>query len=489
MARTTPHAAAGTPLEASRRGLTPERVVLWVGLLGGLLLTFVTPPFQVPDEPAHFFHVYQIATGATLERGPGGAPGFEMPASLESLATLCLADVRFRTKVKLPPGTLGEAWRMPLAPERRGFVPAGDVSPYTPVPYVPAAAAVALGRLAAARPLILLYLARLANLAASLALVCLAVRRTPILPWLFVLLGLTPMAMFERASASADALTDAFALALVSLVLSLAVGGYRDPSHEGADDEPRTWRRRALGVLCVVVLLAGAKAVYFLLDGMVLLVPWSRLRSRRRALALWGGGAAAIVVGLGVTWVVARDYFSLGKLREGVVPAAQMRGVLGAPGHFLVLAAGDYFHHAKLYVVSFVGNLGWMDTPLPSVVVLLWLALLLLAAVTGGDPDVRFAGWQRGLAAAVAAASLLALSLSQYVSWTPLGAAYIEGLQGRYFLPLAPLLAVLLHNRAWAPAPATSAEPARWPWPACVYAGAAAAATVATLVRIWFRYH
>jgi Predicted membrane protein (DUF2142) len=52
--------------------LTPDRLVLALGLAGGLLLVFVTPPFQVPDEPAHFFRAYQVATGAGAEPGPGG---------------------------------------------------------------------------------------------------------------------------------------------------------------------------------------------------------------------------------------------------------------------------------------------------------------------------------------------------------------------------------------------------------------------------------
>jgi uncharacterized membrane protein len=52
--------------------------------------------------------------------------------------------------------------------------------------------------------------------------------------------------------------------------------------------------------------------------------------------------------------------------------------------------------------------------------------------------------WQRGILAAVIVASLLILSLSQYLIWTELGAGVIEGLQGRYFLPIAPLALLLV---------------------------------------------
>jgi hypothetical protein len=159
--------------------LTPDRLVLALGLAGGLLLVFVTPPFHVPDEPAHFFRAYQIATAAAAEPGPGGGIGYRLPASLRQLAELCTAGVAFNPAGRLSPGLLAAAWRLPLAPERRVFMPAGSLTLYTPVPYLPAAAAVAAGRWLALRPLALLYLARLGNLTAALAVSWTAVRIAP----------------------------------------------------------------------------------------------------------------------------------------------------------------------------------------------------------------------------------------------------------------------------------------------------------------------
>lgn len=511
--------------------LTPDRLVLILGLLGGLPLVFATPPFQVPDEPAHFLHVYQIATAAGAVRGPAGVAGFEMPASLPRLAELCVAGVPFHPGRRLPAGLLAAAWRLPLAPERRAFVPAGLLNPYTPGPYLAAAAAVGVGRLLELRPLALLYVARLANLAAALAVAWAAVRLAPVYGWLFALLALTPMAMFERSSASADALTDALGLLLVSCILSLAVAPQRSAAARAAAhasraecaphvvalplvapalevapamaaarlDAPVTpvdadsARRavplagRAAWLLAAAVLLAAAKAVYFLLDLLIFLVPASRIplgrRSRLGAVTLWSGGLAAIAAGLGFSWWQARLYFSVGWLQPGVQPAAQLQGVIAAPQRFLDLALADYAHHALRYGAELVGNFGWLDTPLPRLAIVVWALALLAAALTGGSPELELAGWQRCLIAAVVAAALLGLSFSQYVAWTPLGAGFIEGLQGRYFLPLAPAAALLLYNRRLAGR-----------WPAGPGAGLrfgvlSLAFTILTLLRIWFRYH
>jgi hypothetical protein len=484
--------------------LTPDRLVLALGLAGGLLLVFVTPPFHVPDEPAHFVRAYQIATAAAAEPGPGGGIGYRLPASLRQLAELCTAGVAFHPGRRLEPGLLAAAWRLPLAPERRVFLPAGSLTLYTPVPYLAAAAAVAGGRLLALRPLALLYLARLGNLAAALAVSWIAVRIAPAQRWLLALLALTPMAMFERSSASADALTNALPLLLVSCLLSLILRRVVDP----AGRQPAG--RRSVLLLATALLLAAAKGVYCLLDLLVFLVPpVGRAKesavagcSRARAVAgLWAGGLAATVAGAGISAWVTHRFASLGSPRLGVHPEAQLRGVLAAPPHFLGLAAADYVHHLPRYGAGFVGTFGWLDTPLPRPSMVLWGLLLLAAALTGGDPALALAAWQRRLAAAITGAVLLLLSLSQYVTWTPVGAGFVDGLQGRYFLPVAPVAAILFYNRRLARgagSPMTAAVPAGPPGPpgsptpaaaGWLYGGLSVAFTLLTLLCIWFRYH
>jgi uncharacterized membrane protein len=81
--------------------------------------------------------------------------------------------------------------------------------------------------------------------------------------------------------------------------------------------------------------------------------------------------------------------------------------------------------------------LGWLDTPLPHTAHrIAGLSLLVaVALVLTRGPDVRSR-------LRVAAAPLLLLTagaviLAQYLSWTPVGAHAVEGVQGRYFLPVA----------------------------------------------------
>ena len=65
----------------------------------------------------------------------------------------------------------------------------------------------------------------------------------------------------------------------------------------------------------------------------------------------------------------------------------------------------------------------------------------------------RLSAMQKLLTAVIAIASIVTVELSEYVSWTAAGANGIEGVQGRYFIPIAPLLFLVISR---------SSVPPRW---------------------------
>jgi uncharacterized membrane protein len=462
-------------------------------LLGGLLFVFVSPPFQVPDEPAHFRRAYQIGTGAPLVRRPDGALGVEQPASLGALIQLSLAGMPYQPLQRMPAGTLAAASRIPLDPSHLAFVPLAlsNLTPYGPAPYLPQAAAAAFGRWLALPPLWILYLARLCNLAACLALTWAAVRMAPFYQWFFVFLALTPMAMFLRSSASADALTNAAAMLLVSVICALAYSPpAAEPVLQEANPAPARWRIACL--LAMAALVAACKGGYVLLNLLVPLIPPRRLgRPRIRAAVL---AAVLVITAAGVvnSSSTAKTAFAHFQRDPGVQPYLQAQGVAAHPMRFLGIVIADYGKHLTRYAVGFVGNFGWLDTPLPVAVLVTYALFLLALAVTGGDGATAISGRDRLLIAAVVLAELLVISASQYLAWTVVGAPAIEGLQGRYFLPLAPVAALLLYNRRWAGALAAAlagGQTGRLGRMEKALAVASAAFTAVSLLRIWTRYH
>jgi len=237
----------------------------------------------------------------------------------------------------------------------------------------------------------------------------------------------------------------------------------------------------------MAAVLAAAKGGYFLLDLLALLIPARRLGSRRRHAALAAAVLALTAAGAVNSVLVARGFFAHFQHDALVEPYLQARGIVAQPLRFLGLVLADYARHLPRYALGFVGHFGWVDTPLPVAVLIAYALLLLLLAATGGDPAIELPPRGRLLVAAVVAAGLLFVSASQYLGWTPVGAAAIQGPQGRYYLPLAPAAALLLYNRRLAVALAPAA--ARAAWLGTALAAASACFTAISLLSIWLRYY
>src|SRR5215207_7466115 len=255
--------------------MRPDRFFLVAGLLYGLVFVFATPPFQVPDEPAHFYRAYAVSEGnLSAQYGEGGL-GAVLPASLEELGAGYKDDLAFHSERRIAPERILRSLAVPLEEERRRFVDYRTSAQFTQVSYLPQAAGIAMARWLGAPALGLLYAARLANLLAATVLIAIGLRRLPSYAWLLTMLALTPMALFLRASASADALTMAVAFLLAGTVARLVWG----------EEEQARWRDVAILTACSAALCLS-KPVYVTLAFLVLLIPAARLPGGRRGPAL-----------------------------------------------------------------------------------------------------------------------------------------------------------------------------------------------------------
>jgi hypothetical protein len=153
---------------------TPALAAMLLG--GGLMLLVLTPPFQAPDEPNHLLRAYQVSEGGVVSpKNADGLRGGMLPEPLIDAALTGFASLRARKDVH----TSLDEWRQILdAAERvprlditsRRFIGFPNSARYSPVPYVPAAVALAIGRVIGANAYALLYAARLANLLTAMAL-------------------------------------------------------------------------------------------------------------------------------------------------------------------------------------------------------------------------------------------------------------------------------------------------------------------------------
>ena len=315
--------------------------------------------------------------------------------------------------------------------------PSGAV--YSPVPYAPAALLMAVGRALGVSTLVLVYLGRLGSLLATLGLICLAVRRMPTRAWMLATVALLPVTVFQAAMLSADGITIALSLLVLALALNLAA------TRPGA-----VTGGRLVETAIATIALGFAKPPYILF-ALALLIPWWRHRGRVGrivaaaagaglvATASWGAYASRVYVAPRLPAGFAA--FGIGRFTAftHVDPGRQERFILHHPW-FFAMSIGRTLS-------SFGPDLAreaLTQVPLWRLPVLAIVAAAAIAAASSFVADPRselVLGWRsRALLLGIGAATFLALMLLAYTGWNAVGSPRIEAFQGRYLLPLLPVV-------------------------------------------------
>jgi uncharacterized membrane protein len=449
---------------------TPYRVYSLVGipLLLGFLI--ITPPFQVADEHVHFLRAYHLSNGSlkAVKRDERNV-GAELPADIRRAIEDLLIPVMHKPESRLDREAF---WRLLVkSPDsEKIFQNFHNTALYAPPAYIPQILAIWTGRLLGFNHLVQFYLARFAAAMTAWWLTLLALRRLPVGRWSLFAAALTPMTLFQMASASADALTIAYAFFFTTLVLNSAT------TDRGMSPK-RLWL--LLSLACAVTL---SKTAYLVLPGLILLVPVNRLPRKRLTQAL----CLIVPVVLPLLWTVwVQDIYIQGRRdpSRNIVPAEQLAHVIGNPFEFIATLAGTLTQNADFYRDSLIGYLGWLDTPLPRWLIYAYLIVLVLAASLDREKRQVLSGSQIAVIAGVLVANTVLIFLMLYLSWSDVGASVIEGIQGRYFIPLLPLALILI---------STISIPVKHKWRGSMIVIVLAIAALAYAISchaLWHRYY
>ncbi len=409
------------------KGLGPAEWFVGAALLFGSLFAVLIPPFQSPDEPNHLLRAYQVSEGRMFPVQMDQRLGGYLPASLQAVAD-SFGFLKNDYQARLPAGLLRRAGQIPLRPGRRVFLDFANTAVYAPTAYLPQAMAIVLLRPFGAGPLWLLYAARLANLCVWTLLIWAALRTLPALHRPVASLALLPASLVMAASANADVLTNGLCCWLFAAFCQPVV-------------RSQLWQFLAFAAVCAAKLVTLPLGLLYALH-----------RKSRRVFAtllVVGGVMAAGWGQLAQGWFIPYNaynpaYRDRQTLNDDVQPTAQLRFLATHPGFFLRVAARSYVRALPSTLAHFVGKFGWEKNYLPAGwLLVLWLAIAGLLCCETSPWTAR----QRGLALLAAFLFVALFSITMYALWCPLAATELSNLQGRYFVPIGPVLALVLSNR------------------------------------------
>ena len=428
-----------TLIPAARAWLArPQNAFLVLAGFFGILMVFITPPALVGDEPNHFFRAYQITDGVIVSVRHEGSSGGWIPRNVLDTNRRLVGEIEMNHHIKFDVDLIWELRRLPLNEEDKVFVPFHNTVVYAPVPYLPQIIGIFVGKAFSASPVGLIYFARVVNLFFFLAMAYAAIMLTPVHKWVWCFLWLTPTTVFQAASASVDAFTFGICFLVIATFL-----------HLGLDEESTAGPKQvaALFVLCLLAVLS--KQAYILLPFLFLIIPVRKFPSKIAYFAVFLA-LIAVCVGAVAAWsATVKPIFAQYRGDVVIDPDAQLGFILGNPFEFLAIAVWSYIKMSGYYFVTFFGQLTWLDLFVPRwLTIFLFVNVLAIAVLDKGRID-RISWRDRLVFAAIVVGTALIISTLLYLTWSPVGADRVAGIQGRYLIPVAPLLFLILYNGKW----------------------------------------
>ena len=314
-----------------------------------------------------------------------------------------------------------------------------------PLLYLPGIIGITIARLANLRTIYLILFGEFCNLFAYIILAYFSIR---IIPWgkkALLVAGVSPMALSLGASFSYDAVLIGLSWLFLSMVLEYAYTKQR-----------KFTKRNIIILFIVMLLLIPQKAVYCLFALLPLLISANETIKEPRKWCILCIGmlacAAAVCLLYNLTTVVAISGDSVEYSSEQIITYS-VNSIFKNPIKILFVFFNTTIVNAFKYIKDMFGfTLGWWDFNVNKGLIVCMLIVFFLSCVTDlaencGIKKVSCLHVILILSVCIGIYGLVALSM--LLSFTPDNYVVIAGIQGRYFLPLIPLIIVLLSKLGW----------------------------------------
>ena len=411
--------------------ICPEKTFLILAFLFGLLFIFIMPPFQTPDEPNHFYRIYQLSEGIFVGEKTDFGSGGHIPEDLIKMTKDLRGDIPFHKDKKFQIKKLKKYWSVKTNFKNTQFINFKNTVLYSPVMYLPQVTGVSVAKISNFSPLLMIYFGRLFNLFVFIAMGYYAIKFMPVSKWALTLLALMPMTIHQASSLSTDAVCIGLSFLFISLVLNLAL-----------TDEKRITGKQVVLIFLAAILLSLCKLNCVLILLSFFLIPANKFKSKKHYLGAFFTIFISCIA-LILLWNLSLKQIYVPR-NVFVNPFEQLMYIVNHPVSFFknFLSVFGNFHT----IHSFFGVLGWLDIPLPKILGGLYLITILLTSLFSYNKNITIKIKQKLIVIFILFINFFLIHLLLYLSFSEAGTQQILGVQGRYFIPASPLLLILLYN-------------------------------------------
>lgn len=401
-----------------------EKKFLYIAIPIFLMYMIFLPLYVGHDELFHWYRVFEITEGGFLPQIQDGSTGYVMPSEVGS-SLPWRRDLEYKDIIVESLRTINYF--------DTEFISDVTMSVYSPIQYLPQIIGVFVGKILTSSSILISYIGRLANVAICIFLLYNAIKKMPYGKNIVLILSFIPIAIEGFVSLSGDGFTISTAFLFIAYILDIR----EQKKKMGKKDY------LVLGLLGIV--LAFCKIVYIPIVFMLLLLPTESFKSNRRRY-IYVVSMICIFVLCNLTWLtLANPYL---KVYTDGKSEYQISYVLKNPIRY----CQNFLYTMQQYGMGYVEEMFGASMLWGSAVhnytfvPIILISLMFLACLNDEEIKNKFKMRDSVIIVLIILMVIALMFTSLYVQWTAYAQETIEGVQGRYFLPIASLIFLFIGN-------------------------------------------
>ena len=407
----------------SKKNMKIETKYLILAIFIYSVFLLLMPIFTGHDEYYHWFRAYEVSEGNLVSGIHDDQAISKMPVGVGSAMNTEYQNINYNT--------VKESLGIKIDKKNIGDHDMSTVAVYSPIQYTPQAVGIKLASIFTNRSILLAYAGRLMNMIFAIAMIYMAIKIIPVGKKMLFALAFFPIFIEGVVTLSPDGITNVSSILFIAYILRLlknkAVGN------------------RDVVVLTVLGIIIGlSKIVYIPLVFLVLLLPKKYFKNNK---SYWISILIILLssVMANLTWLlISSRYLALYRNGTSTVQTYYVLTHLIEYAQILLGTIGENFDY---YFMTLIGrDLAWggLVVVYPMIIYMIFLLYLIGCANENNKIKDLYTKKNLFIIFVILLCIIGLVFTSLFVQWTSPGVSIISGVQGRYFLPLIPLVGLLL---------------------------------------------
>ncbi len=416
--------------------LAVEKTFVYLSLLFGMAYLLVMPVYSAPDENTHIPTVYYYSN-QLLGKEAVDEDGNVMWRKHDD-------EVLNHARDKYPTArTYAVIYHHFWDKSTEDTMVSSRVNELQPLHvnflgYIPQILGISIARLLHFGPVGMFFLGKLFILLCYTALVYFAIKIIPVGKEMLSVIALLPVSLAQATSYSYDGMVTAVSFLFIAVVLRVVY-------------EDREIKNSELLILAVaMVFMSAVKVVYFVLGFILFAIPAERFSKPKKKWLVIG----ALLL-IGIISILCSRFSQVVELT--VAPTAgymdkqtyTIGALLNEPIRIVYIVYATLRNGVSGYLSTLLGSgMGWSYISIPRILQFSLVVVMVLASLQRQEEAAPLSGGKKSWFVLAAVLCFAAIEGAMLLAYTPVGVNYIKGVQGRYFLPLLPLVLILFKTDA-----------------------------------------